>query len=140
MHQFSQWNKLRIFLLLAFVLTAHGLQAQTFPQEEGQKVRYNVQIDMQKAYLSGICVMKQEEGLVKASLVNEFGISAMDFTYNPKKDKVKLVNVLKQLNKWYIKLTLKRDLRELIHVLQQGGTYYENTRRHLTYTFVPTEN
>ncbi len=98
-----------------------------------------MQIDVKKAYISGICGMLFEDGKLKASVVNEFGLSAMDFEYNPQKDKVKIINVIKKLDHWYIKRILKRDLRILIHNLRQGINKYENTKYEITYTFQPLQ-
>ena len=92
---------------------------------------------MPKGYVSGICVIMLEGDLLKGSIFNEFGITAMDFTYQLSKEKVKLVSVLPMLNKWYIKRVLKKDLKAVIKGLEQGNTTYENTRRHILYQFSP---
>ena len=98
-----------------------------------------MQIDVKKAYISGICGMLFEDGKLKASVVNEFGLSAMDFEYNSQKDKVKIINVIKKLDHWYIKRVLKRDLRILIHNLEQGIYKHENTKYEIKYTFQPLQ-
>ena len=81
-----------------------------------------------------------EDGKLKASVVNEFGLSTMDFEYDPQKDKVKIINIVKKLDHWYIKRVLKRDLRILIHNLRQGIYKHENAKYEITYTFSPIEN
>lgn len=129
----------RFFCLLPFVFCLLLAEAQTLPSNEGERARYGVQIDVKKAYISGICGMLFENGKLKASVVNEFGLSAMDFEYNPQKDKVKIINVIKKLDHWYIKRVLKRDLRILIHNLRQGINKYENTKYEITYTFQPLQ-
>ena len=63
----------------------------------------------------------------------------MDFAYRPQKDKVKLLSVQKMLDKWYIRKRLKRDLRELVHVLQQGGTRYVDEKYHITFQLTPLQ-
>ena len=113
--------------------------AQTLPSSEGERARYSVQIEIKKAYISGICGMLFEDGKLKACVVNEFGLSAMDFEYDPQKDKVKIINVIKKLDHWYIKRVLKRDLRILIHNLRQGIYRHENTKYEITYTFQPLQ-
>ena len=90
-----------------------------------------MQIEVKKAYISGICGMLFEDGKLKACVVNEFGLSAMDFEYDP--------HVIKKLDHWYIKRFLKRDLRILIHNLRQGINKYENTKYEITYTFQPLQ-
>lgn len=95
---------------------------------------------MPKGYVSGICVIMLEGDVLKGSIFNEFGITAMDFTYQIQKEKVKLISVLPMLNKWYIKRVLKKDLKAVIKGLEQGKTTYENTRRHILYQFLPLSN
>ncbi len=130
---FSLW----ISLLFLF---SHGLWAQAkFPSVEGERARYAVYIELPRSYISGVCILLHDGTEVKGSLFNEFGISAMDFVYRPKKDKVKLLSVQKMLDKWYIRKRLKRDLRELIHVLQQGGSRYVDEKYHITFQFNPME-
>lgn len=113
-----------------------SVQAQTtFPSAEGERAKYAAYIEMPKAYVSGICVLLQEDGLIKGSLFNEFGITALDFTYNPQRDKIKLHSVMKMMDKWYIRKVLKKDLRQVMKTLKEGQTEYTNQRRHIVYRF-----
>jgi hypothetical protein len=122
-----------ISLLLALPIS---VQAQTtFPSAEGERAKYAAYIEMPKAYVSGICVLLQEDGLIKGSLFNEFGITALDFTYNPQRDKIKLHSVMKMMDKWYIRKVLKKDLRQVMKTLKEGQTEYTNQRRHIVYRF-----
>ena len=115
------------------------MEAQSLPSNEGERARYSVQIDIKKAYISGICGMLFEDGKLKASVVNEFGLSAMDFEYNPQKDKVIIINIIKKLDHWYIKRVLKRDLRILLHNLEHGIYKHENAKYEITYIFQPLQ-
>lgn len=116
------------------------LMAQTwFPDKDGCKVKYNAVIEMKKGYMSGICIMLNEAGVVKGSLFNEFGISALDFTYQPGRKKVKLLNVMNLLDKWYIKRVLKKDLVQLMAHLQQGMGEYRDERFKINYKFTLLE-
>lgn len=120
-------------MLLALPIS---VQAQTtFPSAEGERAKYAAYIEMPKAYVSGICVLLQEDGLIKGSLFNEFGITALDFTYNPQRDKIKLHSVMKMMDKWYIRKVLKKDLRQVMKTLKEGQTEYTNLRRHIVYRF-----
>lgn len=120
-------------MLLALPIS---VQAQTtFPSADGERAKYAAYIEMPKAYVSGICVLLQEDGLIKGSLFNEFGITALDFTYNPQRDKVKLHSVMKMMDKWYIRKVLKKDLRQVMKTLKEGQTEYTNQRRHIVYRF-----
>lgn len=75
---------LLISILCITLLAAPAVRAQnTFPATEGERVRYSVQIDFGKAYLSGIGIMACVDGEVIGSVFNEFGVSALSFSYNP---------------------------------------------------------
>lgn len=106
-----------------------------YPHGEGDKVRTSALIEMPKGYVSGICVMYNDGENVKASIFNEFGISAIDFIYEPKKDKVKLESVIRMLDKWYIRKLLKSDLCKVMHCLQQDKGEYRNERYKIDYKF-----
>jgi len=128
----------KYLLLISLFCAALFAQAQSlFPQREDDRARYTAYIEMPKAYISGICIIAYQDEQINGSLFNEFGISAIDFSYYPSKDKVKLHNVIGILNKWYIKITLKKDLKKLIHVLMDGKNEYVNEKRHIKYVFTP---
>lgn len=123
------------FISLLLCLSVR-LQAQTtFPSAEGERVKYSAYIEMPKGYVSGICVLLKEEGEVKGSLFNEFGFTAIDFTYHPERDKIKLHSVMKMMDKWYIKKVLKKDLRQVMKALMKGESEYTNQRQHIVYRF-----
>jgi hypothetical protein len=70
-------------------------------------------------------------------LFNEFGITAIEFSYNPERDKVKLKHVIKMMDKWYIRRVLRKDIAQLMSLLYNGKTEYQNTRRNISYQFIP---
>ena len=115
--------------LLLVLLLLSSLQA--FSQ------RYSAYISMPRGYVSGMLVLLREDESVKGSLFNEFGITALDFTYDRRKDKVKLHSVVKMMDRWYIRRVLRRDLREVIKRIEQGDSIYEDTRYHINYKFTP---
>ena len=127
-----------ILLFITLLTLSLAVQAQSLLPGEGERVRYGMQIDFKKAYVSGVCVMLGDEGAVKASLVNEFGVSAIDFIYYPQRNKVKIVSVISQLNKWYIRMMLRRDLRALMHEMEKGNLSYANEKYHITYNLQPS--
>lgn len=107
-----------------------------YPDSVGQRVRYEVVIEMPKAYLSGLMIMhKPSEGHVDASVINEFGISLMDLSYDEKKDKVKIHSITDKMNKWYIKRTLSNDFKNIFKAMRQGASEYLNTKRKIKYSF-----
>jgi len=129
-------NKLLLVAGLLFLSLNINAQKE-FPKNEGDRARYNVQIDFKKAYISGLCLMLMEDDIIKASVVNEFGVSALDYTYNPTKQKVKILKVMGKMNKWYIKKVLKRDLKQVMLNLPQGENTYEDKKYSIKYTFEP---
>lgn len=90
-------------------------------------------IERGKGYVSGICIMVNDGDEVKASLFNEFGISALDFVFYPQTEKVKLLSVISFLNKWYIKKVLRKDLLQLIYKLKAGEGEYNDRRYKIKY-------
>ena len=88
------------------------------------------------AYISGLLIMQYAESDIKAAMVNDFGVSLMEFTYQPQKQKVKLHYVMAAMNKWYIKRTLRSDIKQIINMIQQGDTVYVNEKRNIQYHFV----
>lgn len=100
--------------------------------------RYTVQIDIRKAYISGICIIHEEEEVVTASIMNEFGVSALTYKYNKTSGKVKILNIFKPMNKWYIKRVLKKDLKKITQEMPlQDPLTYENRKYNIIYQFTP---
>lgn len=118
-------------------LPVSAQQAQLYPDSIGHRVKCNAAIEMKKGYLSGVCMLVNDGGVVRGSIFNEFGISAIDFTYYPEKDKVKLGEVIRMLNRWYIRKVLKKDLRLLINNLRQGIGIYRDEKYNIEYKFTP---
>ena len=126
-----------IFVSLTF-LTAHfsTVNAQVcFPSTQGEKAKYSAYIDMPQGYVSGVCVLFNEGTVIRGSLFNEFGITALSFSYDIKKEKIKLYSVVKLMDKWYIKRILKKDLKQLMKCLQKGESVYQDEKYHITYSF-----
>ncbi len=128
---------LSISLLAIILIPTHLYGQKFFPTEAGEKVKYDAMIEMPKAYISGICIMLNDSTEIKGSIFNEFGVSAIDFSFAPQKDKVKLHHVMGMMNKWYIKKILRKDLCHLMHNLQKGIGSYKNEKYDITYSFTP---
>ena len=133
----------RSFLLISFAAmwlsTAASAFAQNapFPSKEGEKAKYSVMIEFPKAYISGIGVIAFQEGRVVGTVFNEFGVSAISFTYDEAKNKVKLLSMIGKLNRWYVKRVVKNDLKHVLHVLKKSGTTYINEKQHIIYNWHP---
>ena len=142
--------------LLAGIGTASAAGPETFlPAEEGGRAQYTVTIGWKQARISGICIMKSLGGEIVGSLVNEFGIRAFDFRYDPRREVLKIENPIGFLDRWYIRKGLRSDLRILfraadgvlpcerggrrIERLDDGSLQLENRRRGLSYRFSPMD-
>lgn len=140
----------RFLLFLSFLSAVICGYAQLPAQ-----TRYGFSMESPKATLSGVAIFVENGDTIKGSLINEFGISAMDFQYLKTKDKIQLVNVIQFLNKWYIKPTLKNDIKQCLYVLfpdipgrrikheileSDSARTIINTKRNIKYSFYPIEN
>ena len=125
---------LSISLLLAavFSLDARGVSVVTepvevtsltdatnvsflFPFAGDESTRYTVVITFKTASFSGICVVKNIGTQMAGTIVNEFGIRAFDFTMSQDRRRVKLLNVMKPLDKCLIRKAIARDLKRLFN-------------------------
>lgn len=129
---------MRSFLLWISLLLSLSVRGQSLlPAQEGERVELSAMIELPKGYVSGVCVMRRESSCIIGSVVSEFGFSAIDFSYDTARDKFRLLSTAQMLDKWYIRRTLRKDLRRLMHCLQAGTHTYRNERRGITYTFTP---
>lgn len=117
----------------------------------GVMARYNTLIDFRGNGVSGICVLKlRDDGMLVGTLVNEFGIKAMDFTYSPTSGRVKLLNVIKFMDKWYIRKVVQQDLacmlsskesteskRRAVTVQPDGSLELANKKYKINYHLIP---
>lgn len=151
MKRFLQFLNSVVPVLLACVLftAVHAVAQDTLPAD-----RYTFSLETDKAHVSGVFLAREDDGGINGSMINEFGVSAVDFTYSKEKQKIRLLNVVSFLDKWYIRKVLSEDLRFCLHVL--FGTPYKkkhgygierdgatvavtNPRRGIRYTFTPLE-
>ena len=137
-------NQIRflVFCLIALFYPKQGMAQQvesvnemTFVDTIGAKAKYAATIEMKRGYVSGICMLAVEEDCYRMSLFNEFGISALDFTYQKSTGKVKLQHVIKMLDKWYIRKVLKQDLAKVVVNLMQGKPTYMDEKYQIKYQF-----
>ena len=132
----------KFFIFLFFVLCS---SLNFSAQGEGRMDRYKVQIDIQDAYLSGVCIIRDVEGLLTGAVVNEFGVSAVTFRYNKTKDKVKILSLAAAMKRPGVKVLLKKDLRNIMrdYCLSEVGFktvyIYENPKYRMKYNFTPID-
>ena len=106
----------------------------------GCKTRYATTIELSKGYLSGITIMVREADVYHGVLFNEFGITALEFTYQPQTKKVELIEVIAMLDKWYIRRVLKNDLQYVMENLMKGNPTYKDEKYHISYKFSVMSN
>ena len=145
---------MKIFLLFLSSLFAYTAQATEVSVDSitESTQHFSFQLTTPKATLSGILITRQTGDEIIGSMINEFGISAIDFSYNKKNDKIKLLSVVSFLNKWYIKMVLRKDLKVCLHqlyniplkktkgyIIEKGNNdiTINNQKHHLTYSFSP---
>ena len=90
-----------------------------FPFAGDESTRYTVAITFKNASFSGICVVKNIGTQIAGTIVNEFGIRAFDFTMS--QDRVKLLTVMKPLDKCLIRKAIARDLKRLFNATTTDG-------------------
>lgn len=106
----------------------------------GVKEKYATTIELPNGYLSGISVIKRETLCYRGVLFNEFGITALEFTYDSYKKKIRFVQLIAMLNKWYIRRLLKKDLPYVMENLFRGISTYKNEKYHIIYQFSLMDN
>lgn len=129
--------------LMSLTVQAQGsLIAQQTPLSDsiGCKTKYATTIELSKGYLSGITIMVREADVYHGVLFNEFGITALEFTYQPQIKKVELIEVIAMLDKWYIRRVLKNDLQHVMENLMKGNPTYKNEKYHISYKFSVMSN
>lgn len=80
----------------------------------GEINRYRVNIDMGKAWLSGIMLVRESDGVRKGTVMNEFGIKAFDFEVSV--SDASMTNAMPVLNKFYIRKEIARDLQFMLMI------------------------
>ena len=104
---------------------------------DSSRLTFTALIETPKASISGICLIVQDSDSIKGAIVNEFGITALDFVYARKDDKVRLVSAAPMLDKWYMRPVITADIRELLHALREGKFSYEDEKYHIRYSLSP---
>ncbi len=134
------------FLILAISLFANVCllhpQENFFPKHDGEKKSYSITVKYKAMELQGILVVKQVEQSLRCTLVNQFGIKAFDFEYNIDKKRGKVSNAISFLDKWYIRRTIKRDLKKIFKNMdslpvRDSAVDLSNLRLTIDYTIKP---
>jgi len=76
--------------------------------------KYRMAMSRDKVNISGIWIVKLMEDSWRGALINEFGLKLFDFSCNA--DDCQLINVVKMMDKWYIKKTIAGDIQFLLEI------------------------
>lgn len=111
-----------------------------------QRTAWSFTLQHGTATLTGICVVRQLEASLAGSVVNEFGVKAFDFTVE--NGRVRLTNVFRPLDRWYVRRILRADIslltasspkaagrRRTLIEAQPDSIILINHRRGITYRF-----
>ena len=142
-----------LLLLLSFLpISADRVDGDSILSQE-----YDLLIKFRGQEMTAICVLEFHQGIV-GTVVNHFGVKVFDFIYpdSGEKKKLRLFNVIKPLNKWYIRRVLRRDLtfilsniskprhvvnkRRRLEVAPTGQISVSNERYGIDYLFTPITN
>lgn len=131
-------RKLAIIVAILFsgtsLLSAQGIERGDISRN------YRVNIEMGKGYISGICVVQQRGEERILSVVNEFGVSALTCLAANERKLLRIMSILKPLDKFYIKRILRQDLSEILPRLlgaDKEEVKHENRRYGISYHFTP---
>lgn len=146
--------RIRYFLLSSLLLFCVTSRAQKHYiidcADSAGKQEYKMNIGVKDTDVSGILVLKCDSSSgFRCALMNEFGISALNFCVSADRKKVALVSVISFLDKWYIRKVLKSDLEYLFSATEDDlekeshdriirrddtGVILENKKYGITYT------
>lgn len=142
--------KIRLTLISILLVLSTKSFAQSLRLSPDSTTSYSMIFEFRKYNVSGLCVLRDDRQTVSGSCVNEFGIKIFDFKYDKRKSKVKLTDVFKAMDKWYIKRIVGSDLAILLrkgnterqlrkHTLQISvdSVILTNQKYKLRYKFIP---
>lgn len=134
-------NCLACISLLLLLLLAGSTEAQSqLPESEGSRAKYRFSMESPKFSLSGACMMMLQNDTIKGCVFNEFGVSAFNFVYARKTERMELTELMSKLDKWYIRKLLAADMLQVIKGLKKGCQSYTDTKYNITYQFVPLQD
>lgn len=138
---------------VSLLLLSLPCAAQT--DDNVEQKQFSMGIQARGNNISGIAIMEpSDDGGTVGTIVNEFGVKVLDFTYAG--GKTTIMNVIAPLNKWYIRKVLRKDvgliLQHLGHAAEgteplgskrtvthhaDGGLTLSNQRYKIVYTLSP---
>lgn len=114
-------------LAVSLWCVASAAWAEDYLLALGGRQQFNVAITARGAEITGICIIKSDETGSRGSIVNEFGVHALDFTLSSDRRKVRLLNVMPAMDRWYIRKVVRGDLRFLFNATENPQTKGQRT-------------
>ncbi len=119
-----------------------------------QTKEYNLLMQIRENRVTSVCYIKQRDSLsIAGTVVNQMGVKAFDFVQED--GKVKVLNVVGPLNKWYIRKVLRKDFefilkhigekrdtverKRSIEFLENGEIKIRNIKHRIDYIFSPMQ-
>lgn len=99
---------------ISFVFFSLSCWAQALEVSDSCANKYTVSISFRGVLLTGLCIVRANSNEVVGSVINEFGIKAFDFIFSKDNGKTRLQNVIKMMNKWYVKKVISADLSTIL--------------------------
>lgn len=145
----------RCLLTVSMLLTVAAVYAGDWLVSLGGRRQFTVEIVARGTQLTGLCMVRTDaDGSSRGTMVNEFGIHALDFTLTADRRRLRLHNVMPWMDCWYIRRVVRRDLQRLFAAtaagsqgrhrrlaLEADGTVIlENEKYNLKYSFKPSDD
>ena len=93
---------------------------------------YNLLMNARGREITAICMMNvEDDSSIVGTVVTEMGIKVFDFRYI--NGKTKVMNVLGPLNKWYIRMVLRKDFSFILSNIDSGKDVVKK-KRSMTFT------
>ena len=135
--------------------SADSLKQPVIAFDEHGRSENVISVEMRGNRLSGILIVKKEEGRYLGTLVNEFGIKAFDFVVTEVnnerlggKKRVKLIDIVRFMDRGYIRRVLRRDIDFMLRfpnvpqgckievVEEEGNVTVKDLRYGINYCFI----
>ena len=116
-------------LLLCHCALARGNDIPDWPDScVVDSWEYNILIQARGNNVTGLCLMNlYPDSSIIGTVVNDFGVKVLDFTYA--KGKARVMNVFGPINKWYIRRVLRGDFAFILANLRRGEDVVAKKRR-----------
>lgn len=124
-------------LLLCLLMLCGTAYAQLPP--DGSTGEYKAGIEVRDSYISGIAVLSCSNDTVTGCILNEFGVSVMSFRYYGLRQKVRILDIQKRMDKWYIRRVLRKDILQLMNRMKDGGSEYLDEKHRIRIKFAPLQ-